>query len=80
MLIAIILGISFYFKYFSSHKNGDYDSCSGSADTQCKICNSFDHRTLYGGPPGECRCNNGTYDDGVNTFCGVCHYTWLIDN
>ena len=31
-----------------------------------------------GGPPGYCKCNNGTYDDGTNTACGLCDYTWLF--
>ena len=27
---------------------------------------------------GECRCNNGTYDDGENNTCADCHYSWLL--
>ena len=27
---------------------------------------------------GECKCNNGTYDDGENNTCVECHYSWLL--
>ena len=48
-LIAIILGIYLYiYKHFiySSRKSGDYDSCEGTLENQCKICDRLEHRTL----------------------------------
>ena len=66
VLTVIILGFILDFKHliYSSHKDGDYDSCKGILKTQCKICDALNHRTLLGESLGECRCNNGTYDDG----------------
>ena len=49
VLTVITLGFIFIFNkhfIFSSHKDGDYDSCFGSSETECKICNPLDHRTL----------------------------------
>ena len=75
---AIILGFYLYiYKYFlsSSHKDGDFDSCFGSLETECKICDSATNRVLV---EGKCMCNNGTYDDGINNFCADCHFSWFF--
>ena len=74
LLISFILLI--IYNFFSSHKDGDYDSCSGIDKTECKTCNEAKHRVLVGGLTGECKCNNGTYDNSVVETCVECHYSW----
>ena len=37
------------FTTFSSHKDGDYDSCSGILVTECVTCNEANNRVLVVG-------------------------------
>ena len=49
---------------FSSHKAGDYNSCSTENDAAtCLICDDTKKRVNVS---SKCKCNKGWYDDGSN--------------
>ena len=63
---AIIRGfISLFSKFeFSSHKTGDYNSCSTENDVAtCLICDGTKKRVFTS---SRCKCNGGWFDDGSN--------------
>ena len=37
--------------------------------TKCTLCDNSKERVLVGGNPGECKCETGWYDDGINELC-----------
>ena len=48
--------------------------------TDCTECNATDHRIMdpSGASVGSCICEDGYYDDGVNSLCKICHYSWFF--
>ena len=53
--------------------------CEGGLDTDCTECNATGHRIMdpSGASVGSCICEDGYYDDGVNSLCSICDYRWF---
>ena len=71
--LAIILGIAIFNKYFYSIS----DSCSQGNFTDCLTCLDLSNREINE-TSGECLCLNGYFDDGENSECPLCHYSWFL--
>ena len=71
---AITLGIyNFKFGNYKSD-NTEKNKCTAEKDASACIESCTGGRTLLN---GFCKCNFGTYDDGSNNQCIICHYSWF---
>ena len=74
---VIIVGkivLSLLLFYCSSHKTGDYNSCTAeNVKTTCLICDGTKKRIKV---DNECKCEGGWFDDLSNELCLECHYSW----
>lgn len=72
LVIFLLIYINLFIKKKKSD-NTDKNKCTAEDDNTACIESCSGGRKLIN---GECKCNLGTYDDGVNNLCITCHYSW----